>query len=106
MNTNQRQQGDVLFHKVSSVPGGARKVKHHNGKYVLAEGEVTGHAHVVPQQECELYEKDGVLFMSVPKSATVTHEEHHPVTIDDGVWEVAGVVEVDPFEDETRRVAD
>lgn len=102
-----QQHGDVLILRVDSVPQGAKKVEPTNGRLILAEGEATGHAHAVSVADgVELYEKDGTLYLRNDVEATLTHEEHDTQTIAPGTYEVGGVVEVDPFEGEIRRVAD
>lgn len=102
------QQGDVLFNEVDGLPDGLRKAKlPRPGLVTFAEGEVTGHHHSCVANGVELYEDDkGTLWCSVEKTATVTHQEHNPVTLDPGVYRIGIVREVDPFEDEIRNVAD
>jgi len=103
----QKQQGDVLFLRIKSLPEGIKEVKPRNGKYILAEGEATGHAHaIVANTDVQLYERDNVLYLSVSTPAVITHEEHKEITVEEGIWEVGGVVEIDPFEEEIRRVMD
>ncbi len=102
----QKQQGDVLFCKLDSIPEGAKRTPAKDNKYVLAEGEATGHAHCMEADNVELFERDGVLYVSTVGLSTVTHEEHKELVLDDGVWEVGRVVEIDPFEAETHRVRD
>jgi hypothetical protein len=51
------QQGDVLLTKIDSLPLG-NKVERKERGYILAEGEATGHAHVI-EEEIEMVEKDG-----------------------------------------------
>jgi hypothetical protein len=95
-------QGDVFLTKCA-IPKDAKKKK----GFVLAEGEVTGHCHAVLEQDCaELYEKDGVLYLSATKDVTVRHDEHKPITVPAGNWKVGIVKEFDPFEEETRNVQD
>lgn len=58
-------------------------------RLVLAEGEVTGHAHRIAEGEASLYEKNGVLYLRVfSDTATVTHEEHKPIEIPMGDYEI------------------
>lgn len=103
----QQQHGDVLICRVDEVPSGAKKVKSEAGYLILAEGETTGHAHrITDEPGVELYEAGGVLYLSAEKQVEVTHEEHHTQTIDPGIYEIGRVVEVDPFEDAIREVAD
>jgi len=102
----KRQQGDVILKSVVSIPKGSKPVIAKKRGYVLAEGEVTGHAHVIDDIEAEVFEKDGVMFIKTTKSINVTHEEHKPITLDAGIWQVGIVKEYDPFSVETREVRD
>lgn len=101
------QQGDVLL-KVSEIPEGAKKVKPVGGRLILAAGEATGHHHAIADcPEVDLFKKDGVLYLAVKEEpATLTHEEHGPIDVAPGEYEIGQVVEYDPFAEEVRRVAD
>lgn len=88
------QQGDVIIRSIGKIPAGATPVSKSTRGFVLAEGEATGHAHVI-QDEIEMYEKDGVLFIRVEKPVTVEHEEHKPVRIESGTYEIGFVREYD-----------
>lgn len=98
-------QGDVFFTRVRKMPEKAALKRKGPRGYVIAEGEATGHAHVI-EDEVELYEKDGVLYLKTPREVHVRHEEHKPVTLSPGLWKVGRVREYDPFLQEARRVAD
>jgi hypothetical protein len=101
-----KQQGDILFLEVKNIPCNAKKINSLNGKYVLASGESTGHSHsVLESDSVEVFESDGVLYLSSTTPVEINHEEHHKVTLD-GVWEIGRVVEIDPFDEEIRRIAD
>ena len=51
----QIRQGDVLLHAFDGdIPKGAKIVEPQNGRYILAEGEVTGHAHVITDNDSEV----------------------------------------------------
>lgn len=111
----QIQQGDVLAVQVPELPAGAKRVPAKDGIYVIAEGEATGHMHVVPDiVDVDLFEHDGVLYLMVGADVQLAHvqgltgqkAEHEPVTVPPGMWEVGQVVEVDPFEGEIRTVVD
>ena len=66
------RHGDVLFVKVEAIPGVAQARE----SKVVAEGEVTGHAHRLTG-DCEMFERDGQLwFRTGSKGAKVEHEEH------------------------------
>ncbi|MDA8088266.1 MAG: hypothetical protein M0Z75_16405 [Nitrospiraceae bacterium] len=97
-------QGDVFLFK-SEMPVGATKVDPVAGRFVIATGETTGHAHVAGG-EVELYELEGVLYLKVAGPAEITHEEHLPLALELGTWQVGIVREFDPFLEECRNVAD
>lgn len=100
------QQGDVLLFTVEAVPAEAKPRKTDPRGLVLAEGEATGHAHVVRDSGCALLEAEDKTYMTVKKGATVVHEEHKAVTLPPGAYEVRKVREVDPFSEEVRSVRD
>ena len=99
------QQGDVLFKKVSVIPNDAKVIKRQNRGYVLAEGEVTGHAHVI-KSGVKLYESNNIKYLKNDNSVEVNHEEHHAVNIPEGVWEINIVKEYDHFAEEAKNVRD
>ena len=72
---------------------------------VLAEGEVTGHAHRVGGADV-VKRPDGVREFAAPDGETVTHEEHGPVTLPPSVYESAKVREFDHAAEGARAVAD
>lgn len=93
------RHGDVLINKVNEI--GGKKLNH----LTLAEGEVTGHAHRITQGEAELYENDGALFLRVnSEEAILTHEEHKPLILPKGNFEITIQREYSP--DGWKRVAD
>ena len=109
MKMRKLQQGDVLLHQVAGLPDGAESVKPIQGRLILAEGEATGHAHaVMVADDVELFEKAGTLYLRNAGGGPVdlVHEEHHTQTVAPGTYEIGIVIEVDPFEDEVREVAD
>lgn len=74
---------------------------------ILAEGEHTGHAHRASGGT--LYADEADLFWETKREESVTHEEHDAQTIPPsptGEYQIGGVIEFDPFENEARRVAD
>jgi hypothetical protein len=95
------QQGDVLIKKVSEIKG--KKLGH----LTLAKGESTGHHHTITEGEVELYEHEGILFLRVnSEKATLTHQEHAPVEIPQGEYEIGIVREYSHFDEEARNVRD
>lgn len=72
---------------------------------VLAEGEVTGHAHRADAGK--LYSNGGgVMTLDAPDGATITHEEHGPITLAPGKWTRKIVQEYDHAEEAARAVED
>lgn len=101
------QQGDVLVESVEGFPKEAKPVEPKERGYVLAEGEVTGHAHVIDKvADIEFVEHGGMFYIKNKLPVTVKHEEHNPITIPAGIWRVRGVREYDHFAEEARRVID
>ena len=78
-------------------------MKEQRKRGILAEGEVTGHAHVIDAEVVK--REDGVREFSVDKPATVKHEEHKPVVIQPGKYLSDRVVEYDEDANE-HQVAD
>ena len=105
----QARQGDVLVTSVKSIPQGATFVKN-EGRIVLAYGEVTGHAHalsVADAQEFTMADARGIVrrFLQVlDGGATLRHEEHAPIVMPPGVYEI--VQQREYFPDDIRSVAD
>jgi hypothetical protein len=100
------QQGDVLLFVVDSVPAKAKPRNSDPRGLVLAEGEATGHAHVIHDSGCALMEDEDKTYLTTKKGATVVHEEHKAVTVPPGTYEVRKVREVDPFSEEVQSVRD
>jgi len=111
MKTNKKiakktfQHGDVLGVKLSEMPSGEQKIisKYH---CVLAEGEFSGHAHVVDDDEAELIEVGGKMLLTLQKSATLKHQEHKPITLEAGIWQIGRVNEYDYFNKMVKKVQD
>jgi hypothetical protein len=95
------QQGDVLLIPTNKVQG--KKLDH----LTLAEGEVTGHTHRISEGLAELFENGSIKYLRVKsKTATIGHEEHKPVTLPAGDYEVRIVREYSHFDEEAKSVVD
>ena len=105
MNKNQLQQGDVTLERLETMPNGTPKIIS-RGRCVLAEGEVTGHAHVIEETDAELIQIGKRMLLKLDRQATLKHEEHGPITLEPGLYEVGRVAEYDYFAEMTRSVAD
>lgn len=89
------RQGDVLFRRISKLPTGEQK-KRPNA--TVAYGEVTGHSHALAIEDREvaevleigegLYVHVSAAGVRIEGGATFVHEEHGPITLPPGNYEV------------------
>lgn len=101
------RHGDVLLTRVDSLPTG--KDVEHDGEYILAYGEVTGHRHricVKEKSDMKVINANGVIFMQLAVDAPLVHEEHAEIIIPYGIWKVTTEREYDPFLESIRNVSD
>lgn len=101
-------QGD-LFLKEAEIPSEAEEKRMQKRGYVLAEGEATGHTHVIPRRFAtvtKMYEHEGKVYLAVLKVVEIIHPEHKTLVLPIGNYEVGQVREYDAFEEETRLVRD
>lgn len=102
---NAAQQGDVVLRKLKAMPEGTAKIISRK-RLVLAEGEHTGHNHVIEDDEAELIQIGERMLLKLTKPATVKHQEHKPITLSPGIWEVGRVNEFDYFAMMKKQVVD
>ena len=106
----QLQQGDVVLLRISKLPGDCKPAKKDARGVVLAEGEFTGHFHgIKAMRGLALLEAPGgtrFLVNGTDEPVTITHQEHKPVTVEPGVYQVGQVREKDWFQDMVRTVRD
>jgi hypothetical protein len=87
---NQYRQGDVTLSGVAEIPESAQIVARRDGLLILAEGEVTGHAHVIdatPEQATLVAVRDE-RFLRLASAARLVHEEHAPINVAPGTYRV------------------
>lgn len=95
------RQGDVGLRPVDVIPDGTVL-----GHCTLAKGEVTGHTHRVTEGEAEIVDVNGTWYLRVKSpSVVIGHEEHAPVTVKQGSYQILRQREYDDFE-EWKRVQD
>jgi len=96
------RQGDVFLIATDKLPRTGRVER----RPVLAEGELTGHAHRLEDPASgRVFSAGTDLYLEVlADSATIVHEEHGPVTLPRGGYAVRIQREYSP--QEIRRVAD
>jgi hypothetical protein len=97
------RQGDVLIRRIGSLPT-QKAARRESG--ILAYGEVTGHCHKVEDRACaELLEVGAGLYMRVSdEGVRIIHDEHAPIVLPPGNYEVTIQKEYTPAE--IRNVAD
>ena len=131
------QQGDVIIKQLESpieeqtenYDGGLNDMSEKSDRWiqdhrtVIAEGEVTGHAHAFndtnnPGVNINLFKLQNTwnnpqrdsdtphLMRIAGGDAVLTHEEHNAITIPVGEYEIYQVREFDYLRRETRRVVD
>ena len=81
------RQGDVLIRRITKLPAESAQLR---ASGILAYGEVTGHAHKVEDlTHAEVLEVDEGLFLRVgAEGVRIVHEEHAPITLPPGDYEV------------------
>lgn len=104
--TKTAQHGDLCLRKLDGILPTAEFKMISKHRCVLAEGEVTGHAHIVEDDEAELIQQGERILLRLGRSATVRHEEHKPITLSPGIWEIGRVKEYDYLSKMVRNVAD
>ena len=83
------RQGDILIREIHHIPN-AKPLDHR----ILAYGEATGHTHAL--QDGSLFEADGVLFFSIAAETDLVHQEHAPITLPPGDYQVVRQKEYTP----------
>ncbi len=106
-HTHQYRHGDLLIEAIKSIPSDAKRRR----GFVLAEGEVTGHAHRLRTDdpaEATLFEgTDGELYVRVlAPELPLVHEEHDTIVLPHGDYVVTRQRQYDPYEDVERWVRD
>jgi hypothetical protein len=99
------QHGDVVLRKLDAMPVG-KPTRVSKCRCVLADGEHTGHQHVVEDDEAELIQIGERMLLKLGRAATVVHPEHKPIRLSPGIWEVGRVLEHDWLQGLTRQVVD
>lgn len=77
------RQGDVLFTAIKELPEGLTE----RTTRVIVEGEVTGHSHRLVEGRI-LQDAQGYLFLEVLRATQVVHQEHHPIHLEPGIYQV------------------
>jgi hypothetical protein len=94
----QYRQGDVFLARIDELPDELRPVPRDAGRVVLADGDATGHAHAIADAGAELLTSglEERFLRIVNDFATLTHEEHAPITLPRGAYRVVRQREYTP----------
>ena len=103
----QYRQGDVLLCAVDEIPPRAKRVPRDGDRVVVAEGELTGHAHAFPAKRVKLFrerQSQRSFLTIVEGGARLSHEEHGSILVPEGCYELRRQREYAPAA--PRRVRD
>lgn len=117
MKNETYRQGDVLIRRIEAIPLRRRAVAEGEpARIVLAFGEQTGHSHTIEARPDEARlrkstptrrEPERTFLEVLSPSVTLNHDEHEPIEIPQGDYEIIRQREYDPkAAAEVRRVAD
>ena len=109
-------QGDVVIKPIEALPEYKKddvttwpRLDEQTLKGVLAYGEATGHSHQILEEDLDSVTVVKILsklYVTALKEWTIKHEEHKPVSVPPGIYEVEIAKETDWLTRVTRRVAD
>ena len=103
------RQGDVLLSRIADLPKDAKDITPDGGRIILAQGEATGHAHVIertPEAKAPAvyFDAKAERFLQVIETTALAHEEHSAVILERGVYKQG--FQVEEKRAEILRVAD
>jgi len=75
-------------------------------KPILAEGETTGHYHILEDENVAVYENEGIREFNLAKATKLIHQEHKIIELPAGEYESGVDNEYDPFENEIKEIRD
>ncbi|MFZ5796847.1 MAG: hypothetical protein ACOY3O_00325 [Thermodesulfobacteriota bacterium] len=93
------QQGDILIQRIETLPSNLEVIAPENGRYILARGEASGHAHAI-NDNILLFREEGkdVLYCLADDYFTLRHEEHENIEIPPGMYQVRKVRQFEYFQ--------
>jgi hypothetical protein len=104
---NNFRHGDIAFIKANIDTSLLKKIG--EKAFTIAEGEKTGHCHVITAKTgiVEVFEgKNGEMIINVNGIAVLTHPEHKTLEFPTGTWRVDREQEWDYFAKAKRQVID
>ena len=103
--SKQYRQGDCFLEAVNEIPRDAKASQPRNGRFVLLDGEATGHHHSVAVcDDVEMFERGGTLYLRVNQETPLEHQEHNTVPLPPGNYRMTRQREY--WDEEIRHVVD
>ena len=102
------QQGDVIIERISSIPSSAEvKKPNHSRGIVLADGEISGHLHLIEDVDTvTMFEDGNQKYLKIDEPTSISHDEHKTIGLAEGEYVIRIVQEYDHFAEEAREVRD
>lgn len=107
MKARFKHQGDIPCFPFDGDVKGERV--EHDGSFVLALGEATGHHHritVADPLDMEIVKVEGGYILNLKSEGTIEHQEHLPIKLAPGKYRTGHEREKDWFSLAVRRVVD
>src|SRR5712664_3331510 len=91
MGNRMYRQGDILLTLIDQLPEGLTP----RPGNVIVEGEATGHIHRLSEGQV-LQDAQGNLYLEVLAATQVVHQEHHPIHLAPGYYQITRQQEYTP----------
>jgi|SRR3972149_143711 len=101
-NKKHYRHGDVVFHETDEISG---TIIEHNGRYIVALGEATGHSHTLLSDSMQIKRIDRNQIMLL-EDAQIVHQQHKPLMLKQGKYIQVQEREIDHFSGAVRKVVD
>lgn len=95
--------GDCTIYKATNIPADAKKLNWKPG-FILEKGEGV-HTHTI-EDECEIYEQNGSLYLKVDAPIKINHDEHGVQVLEPGIYRKDLEQEFDYEDMESRNTRD
>jgi len=82
------RQGDVVLIRRSISLDGMNIMPAEEGRVILARGEKTGHHHSISVATAAIMVKGAERYLRVDRDTVLEHQEHGPIPIARGVYEI------------------
>src|SRR3990167_9015556 len=101
---NYYRHGDLGFTPIKNLPEDLKRL-YVGCRFVLAEGETTGHKHLLTSSSTTTFEilenQKGQRYLKIDGKGNISHEEHKTIEIEKGFYIVGNEREYSYFENST-----